>query len=320
MPRPNSLPMARPGAAAWRRFAGGRGREGRYAALMPWLYLSPVLVTLAAWTYVPLVEAFQLSFYQWNMLPTSPKTYVGFDNYARLLQLPEMRRALWNTLIYVLGLFPMSVLIPLAVAIVTQDLTGPLRNLYRALIFVPMIIAPVVAGIVWRWLLNPDHGFVNVLLNAAGLGRIGFLEDPAWALPTLIWITGWKLIGFSTLLISAANANINTAYIEAARMDGASRWRIVRDIRLPLLSPVILMLSMMTILLGAQWSFTYINVLTGGGPLKSTTNIFYLLYEYGFSSMTVGWSAAAGMMTFAGFSLIAALCLVIMRKGAIYDN
>ena len=288
--------------------------------IAPWLYLSPVLITLFVWTYLPLAEAFQLSFYQWNMLPTSPQRYVGFDNYMRLFKLPEMRRALWNTLIYIIGQFPLSVFIPLAVAILTQDLTGPLRNLYRALIFIPMIIAPVVAGVVWRWLLNQDHGLVNKGLEAIGLSPIGFLQDADWALPTLIWITGWKLIGFSTLLIAAANASINPAYIEAAKIDGATRWRIIRDIRLPLLSPVILMLSMMTILLGAQWSFTYINVLTGGGPLKSTTNIFFLLYEYGFSSMTVGWSAAAGMITFAGFTVIALICLKIMRKRAIYDN
>ncbi|MGO4830959.1 carbohydrate ABC transporter permease, partial [Rhizobiaceae sp. 2RAB30] len=169
----------------------------------PWLYLLPVLATLVIWVYAPLLEAFQLSFYQWNMLPTAPKTYVGLDNYRRLFVLPEMRRALWNTAIYIIGLFPMSVLIPLAVAIFTQELRGPWRNLYRTLIFVPMIIAPVVAAIVWRWLLNEDHGLVNQLFAALGLPKVGFLQDPDFALATLTWITGWKLIGFSTLLFSA---------------------------------------------------------------------------------------------------------------------
>ncbi len=286
----------------------------------PWLYLSPVLLTLAIWIYVPLIEAFQLSFYQWNMLPTAPKTFVGLENYRRLLILPEMQRALWNTAIYILGLFPMSVIIPLAVAIFTQDLKGPLRNLYRTLIFVPMIIAPVVAAIVWRWLLNEDHGLVNHALVGLGLSKIGFLQDPKYALGTLIWITGWKLIGFSTLLFSAANASINPSYVEAARMDGATRWQIIRDIRLPLLSPTILLLSMMTILFGAQWSFTYINVLTHGGPLKSTTNIFYLLWDYGFGSLSVGWSSAAGMIAFAGFAVIAFVCLRLMQRRAVYDN
>jgi multiple sugar transport system permease protein len=288
--------------------------------LQPWLYLAPALLTLLVWTYAPLVEAFQLSFFRWNMLPTAPKTFVGLENYRQIIALPELQRALINTAIYIVGLFPMSVFIPLAVAIFTQNLGGRLRNLYRAIIFVPMIIAPVVAGIVWRWLLNVDHGLLNQFLTAIGIHSIGFLEDPTWALPTLIWITGWKLMGFSTLLLSAANASINPSYVEAAQLDGASGWRIVRDIRLPLLSPTILLLSMMTILLGAQWSFTYINILTGGGPLKSTTNIFYLLYQYGFASMTAGWSAAAGMIAFAGFSALAFACIKIIQKRAVYDN
>ena len=302
---------------AARPFALGRSVRQQ---VLPWLYIAPVAAILLVWTYIPLVEAFQLSFYQWNMLPTSPKTYVGLQNYERLLALPEMRRALWNTALYIIGLFPLRVILPLAFALLTQDLTGPLRNLYRALIFVPMIVAPVVAAILWRWLLNEDHGVVNQIMSALGFSRIGFLNDPDYALATLTWITGWKLIGFSTLLFSAANAGINHAYIEAARMDGASRWQIVRDIRLPLLSPTILLLTMMTILFGAQWSFVYINVLTGGGPLKSTTNIFYLLWEYGFETLAAGWSSAAGMITFAGFSVIALVCLALMRRFAFHDD
>ncbi|GAA3104853.1 sugar ABC transporter permease [Rhizobium viscosum] len=288
--------------------------------IAPWLYLAPALILLMVWTYIPLAETFRLSFYQWNMLPTSPQRFVGLTNYQRLLALPEMRNALWNTLYYTIGLFPMSVIIPLFVAIWTQDLGGRARTIYRAMIFVPMIIAPVVAAILWRWLLNEDQGFVTLALEGLGLGRIGFLTDPLYALPTLTWITGWKLIGFSTLLFSAANAGINPSYIEAARIDGASRWRIIRDIRLPLLSPTILLLSMMTVLFGAQWSFAYINVLTNGGPLKSTTNIFYLLWEYGFQTLSAGWSSAAGMIAFAGFAVLAAICMWLTKRFAFYDN
>ena len=295
-------------------------RQREPFTISPWLYLTPALVLLFVWTYIPLVEAFQLSFYQWNMLPTSTPRYVGLKNYERLMALPEMRNALWNTLYYILGLFPMSVIIPLFVAIWTQDLTGRARMIYRGLIFVPMIVAPVVAAILWRWLLNEDQGLITLGLEQIGLGRIGFLTDPNYALATLTWITGWKLIGFSTLLFSAANASINPSYIEAARIDGASRWGIIRDIRLPLLSPTILLLSMMTILFGAQWSFAYINVLTNGGPLKSTTNIFYLLWEYGFQTMSAGWSSAAGMIAFLGFAILAAGCMWLTKRFAVYDN
>lgn len=286
----------------------------------PWFYLAPALAVLMVWTYVPLLEAFELSFYQWNMLPRAQPRFVGLANYTNLLALPDMQQAVRNTVLYTLGLIPLSVIIPLAVAIVTQDLSGRLRNLYRSLVFVPMIVAPIVAAILWRWLLNEDHGLVNAWLAGMGLAKVQFLRDPDVALWTLVWITGWKLIGFSTLLFSAANSAINPAYIEAARMDGASRWTIVKDIRLPLLSPTILLLSMMTILFGAQWSFVYINALTGGGPLRSTTNVFFVMWEYGFKTMSAGWSTAAGMLTFGVLGLIALACLALMRRLAVYDE
>jgi multiple sugar transport system permease protein len=290
------------------------------AAALPWAYLAPALAVTLVWIHLPLVQAAWLSFHEWNMLPSRQPRWVGWDNYANLLTLPDMRRAVTNTGLYVLSLLPLSVVIPLAVAILTQGMTGRARGLYRALIFVPMIVAPVVAAILWRWLLNDTHGLVNATLSALGIGRVGFLQDPSIALWTLVWITGWKLIGFSTLLLSAANAAISPVYIEAARMDGATPWQIVRDIRLPLLSSTLLLLTMMTVLFGAQWSFVYVNVLTGGGPLKSTTNVFFLMWDYGFKSSTAGWSSAAGILTFAALSLIALAMLRLMRRLARYDE
>jgi len=290
------------------------------AAVTPWLYVLPVVIILGIWVFLPLFRALYLSFFEWNLLPTAPMKPKGLENYIRLLTLPDMRIALTNTAIYILGLLPLSVLLPLGVAIFTHDLKGPMRNVYRALIFVPMIIAPVVVAVVWRWLLSPDHGIVNAAIGGLGFEPVGFLEDRGVALWTIIWITGWKLIGFATLIFAAANANIDHNYIEAARLDGASEWRIVRDIRLPLLSPTILFMVMMTILLGAQWSFTYINVLTQGGPRKATTNIYYLLWDYGFGSMSVGWASAAGIILFVGFAGLAYVFLRLINRRAVYDN
>lgn len=287
---------------------------------LPWLYLAPVIVTFAIWIYWPLIDAFRLSFYQWDMLPTSPVTYVGWKNYANIFTLPKFWLALKNTGIYVVGLLPLAVILPLAIALYTADLPARARNFYRAVIFLPMIVSPVVAAGVWRWLLDPGHGMVNIMLKTLGLSSVRFLQDPKIAIWTIIVLTGWKLIGFSTLILSAANANINPALIEAARMDGASRWDIVRDIRLPLLSATLLFLVMMTILLGAQWSFSYINVLTGGGPLGSTTNIYYLLWDFGFSSLSVGWSSAAAVILFIGFGAIAFLLFRLIDRYSFHDN
>jgi len=245
---------------------------------------------------------------------------VGGRNFENILGLPKLWQALRNTGIYIVGLLPLAVALPLIIAIWTHELAARWRNFYRALIFVPMIIAPVVAGAVWRWLLDPGHGVVNAAIMAMGGKPIPFLGHPSWAIWTIIFITGWKLVGFSTLILSAANANINPSLIEAARMDGASKWEVIRDIRLPLLSSSVLFLVMMTILLGAQWSFSYINVLTQGGPLGSTTNIYYLLWDFGFSSLSVGWSSAAAMLLFAGFGALAFILFKLMDRYSFYDN
>lgn len=288
--------------------------------IAPWLYLAPAAATLALWIYWPLLDALRLSFYEWNMLPNSPMNFVGWQNYANIFALPKFWQALRNTGIYILGLLPLAVIIPLAIAIYTHDLPPRSRNIYRAIIFVPMIIAPVVAAAVWRWLLDPGHGMINEIIGLAGYRPVRFLQDPKIAIWTIIVLTGWKLIGFSTLILSAANANINPSLIEAARMDGASRWEIIRDIRLPLLRSTVLFLTLMTILLGAQWSFSYIHVLTGGGPLGATTNIFYILWDFGFSTLSVGWSSAAAIILFLGFGLLAFVLFRLMDRYSFHDN
>ena len=297
-----------------------RVRHRRFRGLTPWLYLLPALAAFFVWVYEPLGRAAWLSFFEWNMLPDTPIKFVGWTNYARILTLPKLWQALGNTVIYMLGLLPMSVVIPFAIAIHTQDMSSRWRNLYRALIFVPMIVAPVVAAAVWRWLLDPDHGLVNRGLTAIGLEPLHFLANPRLAIWTIIFITGWKLIGFSTLIAAAANANINPQLIEAARIDGGRRWEIIRDVRLPLLLPTALFLVTMTLLLGAQWSFSYINVLTDGGPLGSTTNIYYLLWDFGFSSLSVGWSSAAAVLLFAGFAGLAFILFRLTDRFSFHDS
>ncbi len=304
-----------PAAPTWRWLP-------RFQRIEPYLYLIPAVVTILIWVYRPLVQTLELSFYQWNLIPTSPRTYVGLENYLRVFTLPEMQRALLNTLIYMIGILPLSVILPMVIAILTDGIRGRLRNLYRALIFTPMIMAPVVIAVIWRWILHPTNGVVNNTLDAVFNleERIRFFTDGNLAIGTIIFITGWQLIGFSTLIFSAALANINKEYLEAAAIDGADRWQMTRYILIPLLSPTILFMTTLTILLASQWTFAHINVLTQGGPLSATTNIYYLLWNYGFQSFAVGWSSAAAMVFFVGFGLIALLTLRLSNRLAFYDN
>jgi multiple sugar transport system permease protein len=303
--------------------AGGvarqRARRRSGPGVEPYLYLLPAVASIALWVYLPLATTFELSFYQWNLLPTAPKVFVGLDNYGRVLALPEIRRALTNTLIYVVGLMAFSIVIPLAIALLLGNVGPRLRNGYRAIVFTPVLVAPVVVAVLWRWILHPVQGLMNLGLGALGVAPVNWFNDPAIAIWAIIGVTAWKHVGFSVLIFSAGLTNISRDYLEAASVDGASGWQSLRHVTLPLLSPTILFMMLLTVLLSAQWTFPLINVLTGGGPFDSTTNVYYVLWQLAFRSFNVGWSAAASVLFFGAFCAIATVFLWLTDRYSFYD-
>lgn len=285
-------------------------------AAPPYLYLVPGLALLVIWTYRPLLQTAQLSFYSWNLLPTSPMVPAGTDNYEQLLGTPELGNAVWNTVLVIAGLLPFTVVIPVVVALLTRQVSGPSRELYRALIFAPMLVAPVASAAVWQWLLDPRSGAVNRLLGV----QVNWLHESVPAQLSIIGITGWHLLGFAVLLVSAGLAGINDDYSAAAQLDGASRWQTTRWVTLPLLSPTLVFLVLMTVLLGAQWTFPLIDTLTQGGPSGATTHIYYLLWDYGFHSHQAGLGAAAGVIFFAAFGVVALFLVWLADRISFHDD
>jgi len=295
-------------------------RLRRAERLQAYLYLLPAFALIALWVYWPAVNTFRLSMFQWNLLATTPKVPVGLNNYRNVVTLPEMGKALRNTAIYILGMLPFSVIFPLAIAFVLNELTGRMRAIYRAIIFVPVLMAPVAVGIIWEWIMAPIGGVLNRLLHALfGTGDIYWFQHGSTAIGAIIAITGWKLLGFSVLIYTAGIASINREYTEAASVDGASRWQSLRAITLPLLSPTILFMLTLSVLLSSQWTFALINVLTQGGPLDATTNIYYLLYQFGFRNFNIGFSAAAATLFFIGFGALALLFTWLSDQFSFYD-
>ncbi|WP_067835101.1 carbohydrate ABC transporter permease [Nocardia lijiangensis] len=289
-------------------------RAGRF--VVPYLYLAPALGLLVLWTYRPLVQAVELSTYSWNLLPTSPMRPVGTANYERLVELPAFRDSLARTALLIAGLVPFTVLLPLALAMTARRVGVGARTLYQALVFMPFLVAPVAAAAVWRWLLHPGGGAVDRML---GSGR-NWVYDAATAHPVIIVITGWQLLGFATLVISAGLANIAPDYTEAARVDGASPRQIRRWITLPLLSPTLLFLVLTTVLLTPTLTFPLIDSMTQGGPAQATTNVYYLLWDYAFHSFDAGLSAAAGVLLFGGFAVVAGALVWFSERLAYHDD
>ncbi|MDI9918291.1 sugar ABC transporter permease [Rhodococcus sp. IEGM 1379] len=288
--------------------------------LTPLLYLLPAVALLVVWVYKPLAETVGLSFYQWNMIPTTPKVPVGLENYATVLSLPELHQALWNTVLYIATFMVLSLLLPVGIALLCGQVTGRWRTFYQALIFVPFLVTPVASSAIWRWMFNPEGGTIPRIAASLGFEMGNIFRDPKLALLGVVVVVGWQMLGFGVLVISAGMAGINPDYSSAASLDGASRSMITRRITLPLLSPTLVFLALMTILLGAQWAYPVIDVLTQGGPSGATTNIYYLLYEFGFRNFDAGLAAAAGTLFFLGFAVIAFVFVRVSDRLSFYDN
>ncbi|MTD54400.1 carbohydrate ABC transporter permease [Amycolatopsis pithecellobii] len=285
-------------------------------AAPPYLYLTPALALLVIWTYRPLAQAAQLSFYSWNLLPSRPATPVGLDNYVRLFQLPAVGASLRRTGEVIGGLLPFTIVIPVVVGLLTQRVRGRARAVYQAMVFAPLLVAPVASATVWQWLLDPGSGAVNRILGT----NTNWLHDQHWAQPAIIVMTGWHLLGFAVLVVAAGLAGINRDYTEAALLDGASRGQITRWITLPLLSPTLVFLALMTVLLAAQWTFPLIDTITQGGPSGATTNVYYLLWDYSFHSFDAGLGTAAGMLLFVVFGLVAMVLVLLSEKLSFHDD
>lgn len=290
--------------------------------IKPWLFLLPTIFLLGFWLLKPLMQTLMYTFCDWNMLPgTSPK-FVGFQNFVDLVKAPQFFQAIINTVFYIVMMLPFSVVIPLIIAALIQNLGKRAQRIYRVLIFLPMIMPPVATGTVFQWLLHQTNGLVNHLLLSAGIieNNINFFMTEEWARLVVSLISGWKMIGFSALMFSAAIGNINPEYYEAARMDGSGGTKRFFDITIPLLSPTIMLMIMMSILFASQWTFVYIDVLTQGGPYGTSTNIYYLIYKYAFGNSNVGASAAASVVFLVIFGILALLLQGVSKKLAFYDN
>ncbi|GGO66109.1 glycerol-3-phosphate ABC transporter permease [Microbacterium nanhaiense] len=310
-------PVAPAGRAGRRSTRPARRRR---RGIAPYLYLLPALAMLLLWTYWPLAQTFELSVYDWNLLPTSPREFVGLENFVEVVTLPEMQRAVGNTVLYTVAFAVFSLVLPLIIALLSQHVRGRWKTFYQALIFVPYLLTPVATAAVWRWLFAPNGGTIPTVMSYFGADIGNVFRDPSMALWAIVVMVGWQMLGFGVLVVSAGMAGISPEYAQAAGLDGAGPLTVIRRITLPLLSPTLVFLGLMTVLLAAQWTYPMIDVLTKGGPSNSTTNIYYILYQFGFQNFDSGLSSAAGVLFFLVFGAIAMIYLRLTEKFSFYDD
>ena len=257
----------------------------------PYLFIAPNVALFTAFSFLPLLYAFYISFHDWGLI-TEPE-FIGVRNYLRLMRDPLFWQSLEHTLVYAAGTVPPSMAIGLALALALNRKL-PARLLLRSMYFLPIVVSAVAAGTIAAWLFNDNYGVINSMLVRLGLPRIAWLSTPQWALPSLIFSTLWLRIGFCMVVYMAALQSIPTMYYEAARIDGASALHQFRHITLPLLKPATFLLLILSIIYSFQ-VFDLIYVMTGGGPGFSTTMVVQYIYRSAFVTSEMGYASAMGM-------------------------
>lgn len=313
--------QARPAGAAGplrgsRQSGPGTRARRRGSGALP--YLLPALVFLLVWIYLPLAFTGVLSFLHWNLVGAS-RPFAGLSNYARLFARPDFAAAATQTALYVAGLVPFATVFPMGMAIMLWKHPGRAAAAYRSLLFLPVVLAPVAVAIAWQFLLAPLEGAVDTLLAAAGLPAPDWLGSASTALWTIVVITGIRIFALNVLIYLAGLAAIDRACVEAARVDGASEWAITRHILVPLLGRTTALASFLCVVFGGQWAFVNIAVLTQGGPQGATSNVFYLLYQYGFAFFDTGLASAAAVVITLALAVAVVAHQVAARKLATGD-
>jgi raffinose/stachyose/melibiose transport system permease protein len=267
---------------------GARRRRSIYPS---WFYI-PAIALYVVFFAVPTFASFYFAFTRWDLTTATP---IGFDNFVRFLQDPQLVNGFLHTFEYGFATSAAKVVLGLLLALL---LTSPIlgRGYLRAVVFFPVLVSTIGVGFVFKSLLDPFHGMVNALLGAVGLPKPGWFTDPNLALGTIAGVDIWKGVGIATLIFMAGIVAIPSEYYEAARMDGASSWRLFRSITLPLSRPAIGTVVILS-LIGGLRSFDIIWATTGGGPGFASDTIASVIYkEYQFG--LYGLSSAGNVVLF----------------------
>ena len=263
------------------------------------LLVLPALIGTFLFIIIPIFCSFGLSFSEWDLL--NEIHFVGFSNYKSVFTEPEFLQILINTIVYAVSTTIFAVIIPLLIAsIINNKIKG--NELFKTIYFLPFITPAVVIAIVWAWIFDPNIGLINTLLHT----HYTWLFSTKLAMPVLIFVSVWKLIGYNVVLFLTGFSTIDKSVYEASKIDGATAYQTFFDITVPLLKPTIYFVTTVTAISSFQ-IFDLIYVMTQGGPNDSTNVIVYSIYKYAFEYFDIGKSCALAYILFA---IILVLALV----------
>jgi sn-glycerol 3-phosphate transport system permease protein len=320
-PSPNPLPQAEEGFLLPLPPGEGRGEGSRASAkirletIQAYLLILPAVVMLAAFTHIPAIATLIESLYS-TPRGSRPARFVGLDQYRSLIDDPVFWRALSNNLGYAAITIPASVILALAMALAV-DSKLPGRAALRLAYFTPTMLPMIAVANIFLFFFTPDYGLLDQLGHLVGLGRHNWLGDPALALPSMMAVAVWKEAGFFMIFYLAALQAIPPHLKEAAALEGAGRFMVLRRVTLPLLMPTTLFVVVNAVI-NAFRLVDHIIVMTRGGPNNSTTLLLYYIYETGFRFWDSGAAAALTVVLLVILGALAAFQFGVLGRRVHY--
>jgi multiple sugar transport system permease protein len=260
--------------------------------------LTPAAILFLVFNLYPLFFSGYLSLLEWDGF-SPDRQFVGFNHYTTFLQSSEFTNSLKVTVIYTVGVTVFSIALGLVLAVLLNSgIRG--QTLYRVLFFLPVVTSTIAVAIVWRYLMTPYTGYVDIFLRDVGVTppKPTWLRNPDWALRVIMVVGIWKRLGFNIVIYLAGLQGIPAVYYEAARVDGAGALRCFWNITVPLIAPITLLLVIMSII-DSFLIFDVVYVMTSGGPLHTTEVIGLLLYNQAFRYFNMGQASAIAWVIFA---------------------
>jgi len=275
------------------RYLGAQLRDHRVRTA--YLFITPFMLYFLIFVLVPIVGSIAISFTRWGVL--EKPTLVGFRNYNRLLHDSYFWNSLYNTIYYTLGTTAGGVFLAFWIAAIIDESWFRGKTLFKVVYFLPTVTSMAAIAFVWMLLYSPNYGLLNFILTRLGLPPLRWLSDPATAMPSMILLSIWKVLGYNIVIFLAGFQGIPDELYDAAAVDGANRLAQIRYITIPLMLPVITFVTVINVI-GSFQVFDQIFLMTSGGPMRRTEVMVYYIYRQGFALFKMGYASALAMALF----------------------
>ena len=283
------------------------------------VYLIPSIILFLVFFYWPLIQNIYLSFFSWNMVSPTMK-YVGFKNFADILSSPELIKIMINTVLFIGFMLILIFVLPYFYSYILGHLIKKWNNFYRSALFLPATLSLAVASILFLWIYNPLAGPINIILSAFDITSPRWFKENYLVIFAICTIIGWKFFGYNLIIMLAAMVAVPKEMIEAAKLENASNWVIFKKIILPMTSSTAIYVFTITVVFSLQHVLVPVNMLTQGGTDQGSSNLVYIVYQYGFTFFQTGKAAAYAVITMFVYMAFLYVKNKYLEKKVYYEN